>query len=70
MLSVSSRRRIARQFTHVSSKISTFLLNLYNFNGLEPVDRVLLGIGIPLAFLWLGIGVGMVRNDRSLAVRY
>jgi hypothetical protein len=42
-------------------KISTFILNFYNFNGFEPIDRILLAIGIPLAFLWLGIGIGMVR---------
>ena len=42
-------------------KISTYFLNLYNFNGLEPIDRVLLIIGVPLAFLWLGVGIGMVR---------
>ncbi len=42
-------------------KISTFILNLYNFNGYETIDRALLAIGIPLAFLWLGIGIGMVR---------
>ncbi|UJR30542.1 hypothetical protein I4U23_018072 [Adineta vaga] len=48
--------------------ISTFILNLYNFNGLEAIDRILLGVGIPLTFLWLSIGVGMVRLENRMLV--
>jgi len=42
-------------------KISTFLLNLYNWNDFEAFDKIFLGVGIPLTFLWLGTGIGMVR---------
>jgi len=43
-------------------EISAFLLNLYNWNDFEALDEILLGIGIPVTFLWLGIGIGMVRD--------
>ena len=46
-------------------KISVCFLNLYNTNDFIQYDKVFLGVGLPLAFLWLGLGVGMVRN-RSL----
>ncbi|CAF0790800.1 unnamed protein product [Rotaria sordida] len=48
--------------------ISTFVLNLYNFNDLETTDKLLLGIGIPLALLWLGIGIGMIRLENLILV--
>jgi hypothetical protein len=34
---------------------------LYNYTGYEILDKVLLGIGLPLTLLWLGVGIGMVR---------
>ncbi len=42
-------------------KISVCFLNLYNFNQYELYDKIFLGIGIIVALLWLGFGVGMVR---------
>lgn len=44
----------------INFKISAFVLNLYNFNSYTAVDIILLVVGIPLALLWLGVGVGMV----------
>ncbi|CAF2474279.1 unnamed protein product [Rotaria sp. Silwood2] len=48
--------------------ISTFVLNLYNFNHFEAIDTVLLSVGIPLSLLWLGIGIGMVRLENLVLV--
>ncbi|CAF0892543.1 unnamed protein product [Adineta ricciae] len=49
--------------------ISTLILNLYNFNDLKAVDLILLPVGIPVAFLWLALGIGMVRlESRKLVV--
>jgi hypothetical protein len=46
-------------------KISSLLLNLYNYSGYAILDKVLVGIGIPLTLLWLGIGIGMVRYKEN-----
>jgi len=48
--------------------ISSLLLNLYNFNSFEPIDKVLLSVGIPLAFFWLGLAIGMVRLENYFLV--
>ncbi|CAF3446497.1 unnamed protein product [Rotaria sp. Silwood1] len=48
--------------------ISTFVLNLYNFNHFEAFDTIFLSIGIPLSLLWLGIGIGMVRLENFILV--
>ncbi|CAF4003109.1 unnamed protein product [Rotaria sp. Silwood1] len=48
--------------------ISTFVLNLYNFNHFEAFDTIFLSIGIPLSLLWFGIGIGMVRLENFILV--
>ncbi|CAF1020941.1 unnamed protein product [Adineta steineri] len=48
--------------------ISIFILNLYNFNSFEWLDRIFLAIGIPLTFLWLAIGSAMVRLENHILV--
>ncbi|CAF4721919.1 unnamed protein product [Rotaria sp. Silwood1] len=48
--------------------MSTFVLNLYNFNHFEAFDTIFLSIGIPLSLLWFGIGIGMVRLENFILV--
>ncbi|CAF3454606.1 unnamed protein product [Rotaria socialis] len=48
--------------------ISTFVLNLYNFNDYKVIDIFLLSFGIPLALVWLSIAIGMVRLENSILV--
>ncbi|CAF4842627.1 unnamed protein product, partial [Rotaria magnacalcarata] len=48
--------------------ISTFVLNLYNFNDYKVIDIFLLSFGIPLALLWLSVAIGMVRLENSMLV--
>lgn len=55
---------VARISTMLS--ISALVLNLYNFTGFVTADRAFLIIGIPLAFLWLGLGIGMIRLESYL----
>ncbi len=45
----------------VFPKISSLVLNLYNFTDSQVVDTILLAIGVPLTFIWLVIAIGMVR---------
>ena len=62
MLSVSFQFEIMISKSVMHLKVSVCFLNLYNFNQFETYDKILLGVGVPLAFLWLGFGVGMVRH--------
>lgn len=48
--------------------ISVYVLSLYNFNDFQYVDDILLSIGIPLCFLWLGVTIGMIRMESYLLV--
>ncbi|CAF1017676.1 unnamed protein product [Adineta ricciae] len=43
--------------------ISSLLLNLYNYTGYQVADTIFLSIGIPVVFIWLGVGIGMARLE-------
>lgn len=45
-------------------QISSLVLNLYSATDSDVIDKVLLGIGIPIVFLWLCFGIAMVDFDK------
>lgn len=48
--------------------ISSLVLNLYNSTTSDVSDKVLLGIGVPLALVWLLFGIGMARLESYVLV--
>ncbi|CAF3506490.1 unnamed protein product [Adineta steineri] len=46
--------------------ISTLVLNTYNYTDHNALDTVLLSMGIPIALLWLGFGIGMARLENLI----
>ena len=43
-------------------QISSLILNMYNATNTDTLDALLLIFGIPIAFVWLTAGIGMVNS--------
>ncbi|CAF1032056.1 unnamed protein product [Didymodactylos carnosus] len=48
--------------------ISTLILNLRNINEYQTLDKIFLGVGVPLVFIWLCIAVLMVQLENRVLV--